>query len=46
MEEGNYDVPSAQIDQEFTDREAYLDDRFSGEVDLSVYDKMMEEEDE
>ena len=46
MKEGNYEVPSAQIDQEFTDREAYLDGRFSGNVDLSVYDKMMEEEDE
>ncbi|MFC1886808.1 helix-turn-helix domain-containing protein [Thermodesulfobacteriota bacterium] len=46
MKEGNYDVPSVQIDREFTDREAYLDGRFAGDVDLSVYDKMMEEQDE
>ncbi len=46
MKEGNYEVPSAQIDQEYTDREAYLEGRFSGDVDLSVYDKMTEEEDD
>jgi len=46
MKEGNYDVPSVEIDQEFRDRESYLDGRFAGDVDLSVYDKMMEEEDE
>ena len=46
MKEGNYDVPSVEIDQEFRDRESYLDGRFAGGVDLSVYDKMMEEEDE
>jgi len=46
MKEGNYDVPSVQIDQEFRDRESYLDGRFAGDVDLSVYDKMMEQEDE
>jgi hypothetical protein len=46
MREGNYDVPSVQIDQEFRDRESYLDGRFSADVDLSVYDKMMEQDDE
>ncbi len=46
MKEGNYDVPSVQIDREFTDRESYLDGRFATDVDLSIYDKMMEEEDE
>lgn len=46
MKEGNYDVPSVQIDQEFRDRESYLDGRFSADVDLSVYDKMMEPDDE
>jgi hypothetical protein len=46
MKEGNYDVPSVQIDQEFRDRESYLDGRFSADVDLSVYDKMMEQDDE
>ncbi len=46
MKDGNYDVPSVQIDQEFRDRESYLDGRFSADVDLSVYDKMMEPDDE
>ncbi|RZB31100.1 MAG: hypothetical protein SRB1_01832 [Desulfobacteraceae bacterium Eth-SRB1] len=41
MKEGNYDVPSVEIDQEFRDRESYLQGRFAGDVDLSVYDKMM-----
>ncbi len=41
MKEGNYDVPSVEIDQEFRNRESYLDGRFSGDVDLSVYDKMI-----
>jgi hypothetical protein len=46
MEEGNYEVPSVQIDQEFTGRESYIDGRFTSDVDLSVYDKMMGEQDE
>ena len=46
MKEGNYDVPSVEIDQKFRDRQSYLDGRFAGDVDLSVYDKMMEEDDE
>jgi hypothetical protein len=46
MKEGNYNVPSAQIDQEFKNRQAYHDGRFTADVDLSVYDKMMEQEDE
>jgi transposase len=46
MKEGNYDVPSVEIDQKFRDRESYLDGRFAGDVDLSVYDKMMDDDDE
>jgi len=46
MKEGNYDVPFVEIDQKFRDRESYLDGRFAGDVDLSVYDKMMEDDDE
>ncbi len=46
MKEGNYDVPSVEIDQKFRDRQSYLDGRFAGDVDLSVYDKMMEQDDE
>jgi hypothetical protein len=46
IKEGNYDVPSVEIDQKFRDRQSYLDGRFAGDVDLSVYDKMMEDDDE
>jgi len=46
MKEGNYDAPPVEVDQEFRDRESYLRGRFSGDVDLSVYDKMIEDDDE
>ena len=46
VKESNYDVPSVQIDQEFTDRDSYLQGRFADDVDLSVYDKMIEDDDE
>jgi hypothetical protein len=44
---GNYQVPVpvVQIHQDFEDRESYLEGRLSDEVDLSIYDQMMEEED-
>jgi len=46
MRDGNYDMPSGQIDQDYKQREAYLEGRFSDDVDLSIYDKMMEDEEE
>ena len=45
MRDGNYDMPCVQIDQDFQQRESYLEGRFSDDVDLSIYDKMMEDED-
>jgi hypothetical protein len=45
MRDGHYDMPSVQIDQDYQQRESYLEGRFSDDVDLSIYDKMMEEED-
>jgi hypothetical protein len=35
-----------EIDENFRDRESYLEGRFSDEVDCSLYDKMMDVEDE
>ncbi len=35
-----------EIDENFKDRESYLEGRFSDEVDCSMYDKMMEDEHE
>jgi hypothetical protein len=46
IKEGNYDMPSAPIDSEFKNRQAYHQGRFAGDVDLSDYDKMMEDDDE
>ena len=46
IKEGNYDMPSAQIDSEFKNRQTYHEGRFAGDVDLSDYDKMMEDDDE
>jgi transposase len=46
IKENNYDMPSAQIDSEFKNRQAYHEGRFAGDVDLSDYDKMMEDDDE
>ncbi|MBF0548522.1 MAG: helix-turn-helix domain-containing protein [Candidatus Riflebacteria bacterium] len=46
IKEGNTEMPQAQIDQEFENRDSYLEGKFSGEVDLSFYDKLMEEQDE
>lgn len=43
--EGHYQVPSAQIHQRFQNRESYIEGCFSDEVDLSDYDKMMEQDD-
>ena len=45
MRDGHYHMPSVQIDQDFQQRESYLQGRFSDDVDLSLYDKLMEEED-
>jgi hypothetical protein len=46
IKEGNYDMPCAPIDSEFKDRQAYHEGRFAGHVDLSNYDKMIEDDDE
>jgi transposase len=46
IKEGNYDMPSAPIDSEFKNRQAYHEGRFAGRVDLSEYDQMIEDDDE
>jgi transposase len=46
MKEAHYDMPSAQIDSEFKNRQAYHEGRFAGSVNLSDYDQMMEDNDE
>jgi hypothetical protein len=43
LREGDYETPFLEIDQEFQDREAYKEGRFSDPVDFSPYEKMLEE---
>jgi transposase len=43
MTNGNYQIPHLQVDEQFQNREAYLEGRLSEEVDLSVYDKIWED---
>jgi hypothetical protein len=46
MKEGTRDIPYAVIDLEFENRESYLEGKFADEVDLSIYDNLMEKKDE
>ena len=41
-----YPMPLVQSECEFENRQTWIDGRISEEVDLSVYDKLMEQEDE
>lgn len=41
--EGDYEIPFLEIDEEFQKRDAYREGRFSDPVDLSPYEKMLEE---
>ena len=45
LKEGNYEVPFVETDEEFQKRESYLEGCSTDEADLSIYDKMMEDED-
>jgi hypothetical protein len=46
IREANYDMPTVEISVEFKNRDVYRQGRFAGRVNLSAYDKLMEEEDE
>lgn len=46
IREGDYETPCVDIDEEFHNRKAYLEGRLSDEADLSLYEKMLEEEEE
>jgi hypothetical protein len=41
----HYQLPLVEIDVNLHDRDTYREGCFSDEVDLSMYDQMMEEED-
>lgn len=42
---GNHETPCVKIDESFQDREAYREGRLSEDVDLSIYDRMLEDND-
>ena len=44
MKSENYDLPFVEIDFEYKNREAYIEGYVSDEVDLSIYDKLLEED--
>lgn len=46
MKEDNFQVPVADIDHEFKQRESYIQGRFTAKADLSFYDKLIEDSDE
>jgi len=45
LKEGNYKIPFVETNEEFRNRESYLEGCFTDEVDLSGYDKIMEDDD-
>lgn len=44
MTDGSPDLSAAIIDETFCDRQAYLDGQYGSEVDLSMYDNLLEDE--
>jgi transposase len=46
IREANYDMPTVEISVEFKNRDVYRQGRFAGRVNLSAYDKLMEEDED
>jgi hypothetical protein len=44
ISEADYQIPHVDIDEEFQNRQTYLEGRLSDEADLSVYEKMLEDD--
>jgi len=44
MKNGDYETPFVLIEDKFQNRESYKEGYFTDEVDLSIYDKIMEED--
>jgi len=45
LSHGRYETPSVDINEEFQTRPSYLEGRLSDDVDLSIYDKILDEDD-
>jgi transposase len=46
LNHGRYETPFVDIDEEFQNRPSYQEGRLSDEVDLSIYDKLLDEDDD
>ncbi len=46
MQEGDYHLPNMPVDHELQHRQSYLEGCFSDEPDLSIYEKLIEDDDE
>ena len=44
INDGDYEIPLMEIDKEFKDRETYHEGRLTDDPDLSIYDKMLEDD--
>ena len=44
LQDGGYHLPTAEIDQSFSNRESYLEGCFSDAADLTIYDKLLEDD--
>jgi len=44
LQEGRYELPGVEVPRELLDRESYLEGCYTDEVDLSEYDRMIEDE--
>ena len=46
MNQGDVKIPLAEVDEGFRDREEYVEGHLTDEPDLSLYDKLLEEDDD
>ncbi|KPA16475.1 hypothetical protein MHK_003299 [Candidatus Magnetomorum sp. HK-1] len=44
MKSENYTLPFVETDSEYKNRDAYIEGYLSDEVDLTIYDKLLEED--
>jgi len=44
IREGSYELPPVEIDAEYQKREAYQEGRLSDDVDLSIYEELLNNE--
>ncbi|MCP4912166.1 MAG: hypothetical protein GY909_03520 [Oligoflexia bacterium] len=45
LKDSDYEMPFIEIDKEFQNSQAYIEGHLGDEVDLSIYDRLLEEDD-